>query len=41
MSSHHCRLTGRKPGFGEQVPHSHRRGIESVVAALRASGEKV
>ncbi|MER5266431.1 50S ribosomal protein L28 [Actinosynnema sp. NPDC002837] len=79
MSSRHCRLTGRKPGFGKQVSHSHRRtsrrwlpntqrrrywlpsenrhvvltlstkaiktvdrrGIESVVAELRARGEKV
>ena len=79
MSSRHCRLSGRKPGFGKQVSHSHRRtsrrwlpntqrrrfwlpsenrhvvlvlstkaiktvdrrGIESVVAELRARGEKV
>ena len=25
MSSRHCRVTGRKPGFGKQVSHSHRR----------------
>lgn len=25
MSRRHCRLTGRKPGFGKQVSHSHRR----------------
>lgn len=79
MSSRHCQLTGRKPGFGKQVSHSNRRtsrrwlpntqkrrywlpsegrhvvltlsvkgiktvdrrGIEAVVAALRANGEKV
>jgi ribosomal protein L28 len=41
VSSRHCQLTGRKPGFGKQVSHSHRRGIESVVADLRARGEKV
>ncbi|CAL9641074.1 50S ribosomal protein L28 [Actinosynnema sp. ALI-1.44] len=79
MSHRHCRLTGRKPGYGKQVSHSHRRtnrrwlpntqrrryflpsenrfvvltlsakgiktvdrrGIESVVAELRARGEKV
>ncbi|WP_367129534.1 MULTISPECIES: 50S ribosomal protein L28 [Streptomyces] len=23
--SAHCRLTGRKPGFGNAVSHSHRR----------------
>ncbi|HEX6347571.1 50S ribosomal protein L28 [Umezawaea sp.] len=79
MSSRHCQLTGRKPGFGKQVSHSNRRtsrrwlpntqrrrywlasegryvvltlsvkgiktvdrrGVEAVVAALRANGEKV
>ncbi|MFI9813980.1 50S ribosomal protein L28 [Saccharothrix variisporea] len=79
MSSRHCQLTGRKPGYGKQVSHSHRRtsrrwlpntqrrrywlpsenrfvvltlstkaiktvdrrGVESVVAELRARGEKV
>ena len=25
MSSRHCQLTGRKPGFGKQVSHSNRR----------------
>ncbi|GAB3002280.1 50S ribosomal protein L28 [Saccharothrix stipae] len=25
MSSRHCQLSGRKPGFGKQVSHSHRR----------------
>ncbi|WP_433272559.1 50S ribosomal protein L28 [Actinosynnema sp. CS-041913] len=25
MSSRHCQVTGRKPGFGKQVSHSHRR----------------
>lgn len=77
--SAHCQVTGRKPGFGKQVSHSHRRtsrrwnpniqrrryylpsegrtvtlrvsakgiktidrdGIEAVVAAIRARGEKV
>jgi large subunit ribosomal protein L28 len=23
--SRHCQLTGRKPGFGKSVSHSHRR----------------
>jgi large subunit ribosomal protein L28 len=23
--SAHCQLTGRKPGFGHQISHSHRR----------------
>ncbi|CCH27979.1 50S ribosomal protein L28 [Saccharothrix espanaensis] len=79
MSAHHCRLTGRAPGFGKRVSHSNRRtsrrwlpntqrrrywlaaenryvtltlstkaiktvdrrGIASVVAQLRARGEKV
>ena len=79
MSSRHCQVTGRKPGFGKQVSHSNRRtsrrwlpntqrrrfwlpsegrhvvlnlstkgiktvdrrGIESIVAELRARGEKV
>ena len=74
-----CQVTGRKPEFGKQVSHSHRRtsrrwnpnvqrrryylpsegrtitltvstkgmkiidrdGIESVVAKIRASGEKI
>lgn len=74
-----CQVTGRKPQFGKQVSHSHRRtsrrwnpnvqrrrfflpsegrtitltvstkglkiidrdGIESVVAAIRARGEKI
>jgi len=74
-----CRVTGRKPEFGKQVSHSHRRtsrrwnpnvqrrryylpsegrtitlnvstkgmkiidrdGIESVVAKIRARGEKI
>lgn len=74
-----CQVTGRKPGFGKSVSHSHRRtnrrwnvnvqrrkfyvpsegrtitltvstkglkvidrdGIESVVAKLRARGEKI
>ncbi|GAA4783798.1 50S ribosomal protein L28 [Corynebacterium canis] len=74
-----CQVTGRKPGFGKSVSHSHRRtnrrwnvnvqrrkfylpsegrtitltvstkglkvidrdGIESVVAKIRARGEKV
>ncbi|UJW30818.1 50S ribosomal protein L28 [Saccharothrix sp. AJ9571] len=73
-----CQVTGRRPGFGKQVSHSHRRtsrrwdpnlqtrrywvpsegrwirlrvsvkgmktidkrGIDSVVASLRARGEK-
>ncbi|NDK89321.1 50S ribosomal protein L28 [Gordonia desulfuricans] len=77
--SAHCQVTGRRPGFGKQVSHSHkrtnrrwnpniqrrryllpsedryitltvsakgiktidRRGIESVVAELRARGEKI
>lgn len=77
--SRHCQVTGRQPGFGKQVSHSHRRtsrrwdpniqrrryyvpsegrtitlrvstkgiriidrdGIESVVAAIRARGEKI
>ncbi|MEU4448979.1 50S ribosomal protein L28 [Actinosynnema sp. NPDC050801] len=25
MSSRHCQLSGRKPGFGKQVSHSNRR----------------
>lgn len=25
MSSRHCQVTGREPGFGKQVSHSHRR----------------
>jgi large subunit ribosomal protein L28 len=79
MSARHCQVTRRKPGFGKQVSHSHRRtsrrwlpntqrrrywlpsenryvvlnvsakgiktidrrGIESVIADLRARGEKV
>lgn len=74
-----CQVTGRKPGFGKSVSHSHRRtsrrwnpnvqrrrffvpslgrtitltvstkglkiidrdGIESVIAQLRARGEKI
>lgn len=74
-----CQVTGRKPGFGKQVSHSHRHtsrrwnpnvqrrkyylpsegrtitltvspkgiktidrdGIESVVAKIRARGEKI
>jgi large subunit ribosomal protein L28 len=74
-----CQVTGRKPGYGKQVSHSHRRtsrrwmpnlqrrrywlpgenrwirlrvsvkgmktidkrGIESVVAELRARGERI
>ena len=74
-----CQVTGRKPGFGKQVSHSHtrttrrwnpnaqrrrywlasegrwitlrvstkgiktidRRGIESVVARLRANGQRI
>ncbi|GAA1474654.1 50S ribosomal protein L28 [Corynebacterium felinum] len=74
-----CQVTGRKPGFGKSVSHSHRRtsrrwnpnvqrrkfflpsegrtivlnvstkglkvidrdGIESVVAKIRARGEKI
>lgn len=77
--SAHCQVTGRTPGFGKQVSHSHRRtsrrwnpniqrrryylpsegrhvtlrvsakgiktidrrGIESVVAEIRARGEKI
>lgn len=77
--SAHCQVTGRKPGFGKSVSHSHRRtsrrwnpniqrrsfylpsegrtitlnvstkglktidrdGIESVVAKIRARGEKI
>ena len=77
--SAHCQVTGRKPGFGNAVSHSHRRtrrrfdpniqsrrywlpsedryvrltlstkgiktvdrlGIESVVARLRARGERI
>lgn len=77
--SAHCQVTGRKPSFGKQVSHSHRRtsrrwnpniqrrsfylpsegrtiklnvsakglktidrdGIESVVAKIRARGEKI
>ncbi|MEV0679862.1 50S ribosomal protein L28 [Actinosynnema sp. NPDC050436] len=79
MSARHCRLTGRSPGYGKRVSHSHRRtsrrwlpntqrrrywlpserrfvvltlstkgiktvdrrGVEAVVAELRARGEKV
>jgi large subunit ribosomal protein L28 len=74
-----CQVTGRKPGYGKQVSHSHRRtsrrwepnlqrrrywlasenrwirlrvstkgmktidkrGIESVVAGLRAKGQRI
>jgi large subunit ribosomal protein L28 len=64
-----CQVTGRQPGFGKSVSHSHvrtsrqwlpsqnrwvtlrvstkgiktidKRGIEAVVAELRARGEKV
>jgi large subunit ribosomal protein L28 len=25
VSSRHCQVTGRKPGYGKQVSHSHRR----------------
>ncbi|MFI9012106.1 50S ribosomal protein L28 [Actinosynnema sp. NPDC053489] len=25
MSSRHCQVTGRRPGYGKQVSHSHRR----------------
>ncbi|MGM1064899.1 50S ribosomal protein L28 [Saccharothrix sp. Mg75] len=25
MSSRHCQVTGRRPGFGKQVSHSNRR----------------
>lgn len=25
MSARHCQVTGRKPGFGKQVSHSHKR----------------
>ncbi|MFE2755321.1 50S ribosomal protein L28 [Actinosynnema sp. NPDC059335] len=25
MSSRHCQVAGRKPGYGKQVSHSHRR----------------
>ena len=25
MSSRHCQVTGREPGYGKQVSHSHRR----------------
>ncbi|QFZ18994.1 50S ribosomal protein L28 [Saccharothrix syringae] len=25
MSSRHCQVTGRAPGYGKQVSHSHRR----------------
>jgi len=77
--SAYCQVTGRKPGFGKSVSHSHRRtnrrwkpnihrrsfyvpsegrtitlnvstkglktidrdGIESVVAKIRARGEKI
>ena len=77
--SAHCQVTGRTPGFGKQVSHSHRRtsrrwnpniqrrryylpsegrhvtlrvsakgiktidrrGIEPVVAEIRARGEKI
>ncbi|MCH5641934.1 MULTISPECIES: 50S ribosomal protein L28 [unclassified Gordonia (in: high G+C Gram-positive bacteria)] len=77
--SAHCQVTGRSPGFGNRVSHSHRRtrrrwnpniqrrrfylpsenryitlrvstkglrtidrqGIESVVAGIRARGEKI
>ena len=77
--SAHCQVTGRQPGFGKTVSHSHRRtsrrwnpnvqrrryylpsegrtitlnvstkgmkiidrdGIESVVAKIRARGEKI
>ncbi|MBD8506090.1 MULTISPECIES: 50S ribosomal protein L28 [Lolliginicoccus] len=77
--SAHCQVTGRKPGFGKSVSHSHQRtsrrwnpniqrrryflpsegryvtlqvstkgiktidrdGIEAVVAAIRARGDKV
>jgi large subunit ribosomal protein L28 len=77
--SAHCQVTGRKPGFGNTVSHSHRRtkrrfdpniqrkrywlpsegrfvtltlsakgiktvdrrGIEKVVAEIRARGEKI
>lgn len=79
MSSRHCQVTGREPGFGKQVSHSNRRtsrrwlpntqrrrfwlpsegrhvvlnvsvkgiktidkrGIEAVVAQLRAQGVKL
>ncbi|WP_436791948.1 50S ribosomal protein L28 [Yinghuangia sp. YIM S10712] len=77
--SAHCQVTGRKPAFGNNISHSHRRtrrrfdpniqrkrywlasegryvtltlsakgiktvdrrGIEAVVAAIRARGEKI
>ncbi|MDY6810357.1 MAG: 50S ribosomal protein L28 [Actinomycetota bacterium] len=77
--SRRCQVTGREPGFGKQVSHSHRRtsrrwnpniqrrryfvpsegrhitlrvstagiktidklGIESVLATIRARGEKI
>ncbi|NUU25889.1 MAG: 50S ribosomal protein L28 [Streptomycetaceae bacterium] len=77
--SAHCQVTGRKPGFGNNISHSHRRtkrrfdpniqrkrywlpsegryvtltlsakgiktvdrrGIEKVVAEIRARGEKI
>ncbi|MEP9394295.1 50S ribosomal protein L28 [Gordonia sp. VNQ95] len=77
--SAHCQVTGRTPGFGKKVSHSHRRtsrrfnpniqrrryylraedryitltvsakgiktidrrGIEAVVAEIRARGEKI
>lgn len=77
--SAHCQVTGRRPGFGKQVSHSHKRtsrrwnpniqrrryylasegrtitlrvsakgiktidrdGIEAIVAAIRARGERV
>jgi ribosomal protein L28 len=41
-----CQVTGRTPGFGKQVSTKgmrviDRRGIESVVAELRAKGQRI
>jgi ribosomal protein L28 len=36
-----CQVTGRAPGFGKQVKVIDRRGIESVVAELRAKGQRI
>lgn len=34
-----CQLTGQKPGYGKQV--IDKRGVESVVAKLRAKGQRI
>ena len=45
--SAHCQVTGRAPGFGKSVSHSHRRtnrrwdpNIQSVRAVARPGGNK-